>query len=455
LSFRSSPSRLERYVLGESILPFFLGFGLVTFLFVIDFLFDYLELLLAKGVPAMAVGELFLLALGWITALSVPCGVLVGALMSFGRMAQDNEVTAMRALGVNVAQVLRTPIMAGLVVTGLMILFNNFVLPETNHRFACLMTAIHRKSPTARIVPGVFIDDFDNYSLLVRQLDDRTGEMRDITIYDYTQGTTPTTILAEKGHMRFLDGGATLELDLEDGEIHEVPGERAEGKYRRLFFDRQTLRLNNPGAVLQRTDRQGRSEREMNLADLREQIDRLDSQIGARRERLEEKAVEAGFPSYAAFEAERGAPGGVQRLWRKVLGRAPQAPDTTGLGASERKALEAVQVERLEIENLRRRIDNYDVEIHKKFSIPFACVVFVLLGGPLGIRMRRGGFANMAVSVVFFMVYYLFLIGGEQFADRRLMAPWLAMWLPNIVLGSLGIYLTASVTGLGPSRGMR
>jgi lipopolysaccharide export system permease protein len=337
-----------------------------------------------------------------------------------------------------------------------MILFNNFVLPETNHRFASLMTSIHRKSPTARITPGVFLDDFDNYSLLVRQLDDRTGEMSDITIYDYTKGESPTTILASKGHMRFLDGGATLELELVDGEIHEVPGDRRDGKYRRLFFDRQTLYLTNPGAVLQRTDRQGRGEREMNIADLREQIVRLESQIETRGERLEEKAVAAGFSSYAAFETARGTPANAARLLRLILGRpSPQPPDTMESSTAQGKALEAVHVERLEIENLRRRIDNYDVEIHKKFSIPFACVVFVLLGGSLGIRMRRGGFANMAVSVAFFMIYYLFLIGGEQLADRRLMAPWLAMWMPNIVLGSLGIYLTASVTGLGPSRGMR
>jgi lipopolysaccharide export system permease protein len=89
-------------VLRESILPFFLGFSLVTFLFILDFLFDFLDLLLVKDVPPLIVLELFLLALGWITALSFPCGVLVAALMTYGRLAQDNEVTAMRALGVNV-----------------------------------------------------------------------------------------------------------------------------------------------------------------------------------------------------------------------------------------------------------------------------------------------------------------------------------------------------------------
>jgi lipopolysaccharide export system permease protein len=69
--------------------------------------------------------------------------------------------------------------------------------------------------------------------------------------------------------------------------------------------------------------------------------------------------------------------------------------------------------------------------------------------------MGKGGFANMAIAVGFFLVYYLMLIGGEQLADRRLFSPLLAMWLPNLILGAIGVYLTASVMGIGPSRGMR
>jgi len=446
---------LDRYVLRESVLPFILGFGLVTFLFVIDFLFDYLDLILTKGVPPLIVGELFLLALGWITALSLPCGVLVAALMTFGRLAQDNEVTAMRGLGVNPARILRGPLAAAAFLTLLMTLFNNYVLPETNHRFANLTLAIYRKAPTARVEAGVFMNAFDNYSLLVRGVNDRTGEISNITIYDYTQGKIPTTILAERGRLSYIEEGATLRLDLEDGEIHEVPGDAWEGKYRRLRFDHQTLWLHNAGAALKRTDRDSRGEREMNLSMMNASIDRLQTQIRTREERIEKRIAEAELTADELTEVEQGRrsiPGG---FLGGLFG--DNAPDTTDVAASPSVARirEAVHIDRTEIENLDRRIDNFRVEIHKKFSIPFACVVFVMLGGPLGIRMRRGGFANMAVAVGFFMVYYLLLIGGEQLADRRIVSPILAMWLPNMILGAVGIYFTVSVTGVGPGRGMR
>ena len=94
------------------------------------------------------------------------------------------------------------------------------------------------------------------------------------------------------------------------------------------------------------------------------------------------------------------------------------------------------------ITSYNNSINKYLVELHKKFSIPFACIVFIFIGTPLGIMARKGGFAvSMAFSLSFFIIYWIFLIGGEEFADRGLLSPVLSMWLPNIVLGSLGIIM--------------
>ena len=94
-------------------------------------------------------------------------------------------------------------------------------------------------------------------------------------------------------------------------------------------------------------------------------------------------------------------------------------------------------------DNRQKRIDQFLVEIHKKFSIPVACMVFVLLGAPLGAVIRRRGVAvSAAVSLAFFWVYWVFLIGGEELADRGYVGPALAMWAPNLVFGLLGLLLT-------------
>ena len=89
-----------------------------------------------------------------------------------------------------------------------------------------------------------------------------------------------------------------------------------------------------------------------------------------------------------------------------------------------------------------KQIDSYDVEIFKKFSIPFACVVFALVGAPLGYRVRKGGFGIAAgFSLLFFLLYWACLIGGEKLADRAIVSPFVGMWIANIIIGCFGLYL--------------
>ena len=99
------------------------------------------------------------------------------------------------------------------------------------------------------------------------------------------------------------------------------------------------------------------------------------------------------------------------------------------------------------ISGYERSINRYTVEIHKKFSLPSACIVFVLVGAPLGIMTRKGGFFTAIVfSFGFVLLYYLFLIGGEEMADRNYLHGAVAMWMPNIVLGAVGLVMTYQAT---------
>jgi lipopolysaccharide export system permease protein len=107
-----------------------------------------------------------------------------------------------------------------------------------------------------------------------------------------------------------------------------------------------------------------------------------------------------------------------------------------------------IQMRQMEVEALDRRAQSLEVEVQKKFSIPAACLVFVLVGAPLGIRAKRSGIAVAFLSILFFIFYYLCLAGGEELADRRLLAPWVAMWTPNIVIGAVGLILTLQAAEL-------
>ena len=431
---------LRSYILRLHLVPFGLGFGVVTFILVMDVLFDYLDLMVNRGVAAGIVLQLFVLSLGYIVALSVPCAVLVAVLMTFGRLSQDNEITALRASGVQLGSVLMGPLVAAALLGVALVGFNNYVLPESNHAFANLLIDIGRMRPTVKLQEGTFVTDFPGYNLLVKSVNGRTNEMRGVTIYQLNAGAPPTTILARRGWLTYTPDGRTAVLTLQDGEIHEIPAEEGGARhYRRLVFKTHIINIPGAGAILERTVRNSRSDRELSARSLLDQRDTLLIQYARIREIRRQRWEDMHLPPDQAKAIELDPPAWpvqLARAWKVMRGGEDHQMELNrkwpGIAAD-------IELWNLERDSYRKRIASLSVEIHKKFSLPAACVVFVLLGAPIGMRVRRAGPAVAFLSVVFFLFYWLCLIGGEELANRLLLPPWLAMWLPNIVLGGMGL----------------
>ncbi|HSQ41103.1 MAG TPA: LptF/LptG family permease, partial [Fibrobacteraceae bacterium] len=166
---------LVRYVLREHIAPFFAALGVITSLFVIDFLVTLLDKVMSKGLPIRVVGEVFVLNLAWMTALSVPMAVLAACLMAFGRLSADQEITALKAAGVSPLSLMRPVLVVASLLFVLMVIFNNWVLPEANHRSAALMSAISRMKPHAFIDQGRLLTDFPGVQIWIQEIDENTG----------------------------------------------------------------------------------------------------------------------------------------------------------------------------------------------------------------------------------------------------------------------------------------
>ena len=446
---------LEKYVLREHVSPFFMGFGVVTFILTLDLLYDYLDLLIGKGIAPAKVLQLFVLGLGWMIALSVPCGVLVAALVAFGRLSQDNEVSAMRAGGISPLRALVPPGIAAAVVAVLLTLFNNYVLPESNHAFASLLYEIGQTKPTVQLKAGVFIDDFEGHTIYIGRLDDRSGKMEHVMIYDRTSADLPpTTIVASTGWASFSADRKTLTLELHDGEIHTIPDADAPGKYRKTVFKKHVLHI-PADEGMSRSRRLNRGQREMSAGALLKEVGAIRRQRDNVEDSLYETLSDQGFStmqeytkSPASDEALRGRKPDFSELaaplWPALgLSRPGFSPPAVGslrarLPDRQRRQIQSFQ---LESETLQKRMNGYLVEVHKKFSVPFACIVFVMVGGPLGMMGKKSGPAIGFASILFFVFYYLCLLGGETLSDRGLLPPWLAMWAPNVSLGAMGAVL--------------
>ena len=374
--------------------------------------------------------------------------------MAFGRMAQDNEITALRASGVNPGAILLAPLTLGVLLAGGLSYFNDRILPETNHAYANLLMDIARKRPAVEVREGVLMTDIEGYALRASQVDAKNSVMNGVVLVQQGAGVYghATTIVARRGQLAYRYGGSVLTLTLWDGEIHQTATDRPNG-YTRVHFGRETLNIQGMSAELTRSDRESRGDREMTTADMLAAIASVRHQRDLARQRLDASGTALGYRSADAALAAR-APSPWQAL-RLHFHLAP--PDTMHVPVNpteylllhhefdKAQAASDFTTARMEYDNADRRVDTLQVEIQKKYAIPFACVIFVLLGAPLGMRARRGGMTAGFLSLGFFVIYYLFLIGGEQLADRQLLPPVVAMWAANVVLGVIGLVLTLRV----------
>jgi lipopolysaccharide export system permease protein len=427
---------IDRHVLRSHLEPFIIGLSLATGVLFLNVFKEYLDEFLAKGISPFTITEVLFLSLGHTLALSIPMAVLFATLMAFGQMAADNEVTALKAAGVHLYRVMLPAFIGAAIVCIVMMLFNNYVLPESNHRLAALTSDIGRKRPTVNIEPGRFVSEFKGYQLLIGDKDEKSDAVRDVQVYVEHAGRPPDLLVAPRGRLYFVNGGSTLYIELFDGEMHSVPESHRSGEetvYRVTRFVDHTVVIRDVGTNLQRTDRKYRGDREMSvgmleeaMAEKRRMMNEIEDRLGDSAMQLVQTKLSLLDPAQRAAYFERHRPLPVGRL-------------TMG---SEQRLRDTVHMEKSSIEAFDRQIQAYEVEVHKKYAIPIASLVFVLLGAPLAIRSGRSG-ATMAIgfSMACFTIYYLFLTGGEKLADRQRISPFLAMWSANIFFGGLGLVM--------------
>lgn len=420
------------------------------FLFLLQFVMKFIDQLVGKGLSMWTILELITLNLAWMLVLAVPMSVLVAVLMAFGDLSSRNEITAMKASGVSIYKMMAPILLAATVLCLLLISFNNDVLPEANHKAKTLTMDIRRKRPTFNLVAGMFSQEIQGYSMLVHKTFENSNDLEGITLYDYTNPNTNVVITAKRGTISFSADVRKLIMDLQDGEIHELDLSQMK-EYKRIRFQKHRIVTEVQGFDFERTaegtvmrgDRELSAQTMLHIVDSLQEAQRsLDSGIQAIVTQEMHRLLTARVPRTMADTAAT--------LFGNVFKRRPYTYDPIqGNEPAETRARlmnSTVQNELLRIDMIAKQADQYKVEIHKKYSIPIACIIFVLIGVPLGIMAKRGGFGIAAtLSMGFFLLYWAFLIGGEKLADRDAVSPFWGMWSANILLGIVGIFLTLRV----------
>lgn len=392
----------------------------------------FADRLVGKGLDTWVIIKLIVYNLSWMVVLVVPMAALVATLMAFGNMSQNNEVTIMKSSGISLYKMMFPAFIGSIIVALLLFQFNNKVLPDANHQAKILMSDISRTKPTLSLEPGFFSQEVSNYAILVRGIDQNTNELSQVTIYDYTNPSKVNVVTAEKGKIFFAKDQTKLIMDLYKGEIHES-GVQNTTLYRKLKFEKHKITMNADQFSFQQSGPTSRGERELSVEDMRAITDSLNvmlnEQVNVFKKEINKYLLKDSVSFFKTAEQKKQF-ADKELVYVRSLERIKTA-----------KNVVLANYNRLEWTT--REIEKYEVEIYKKYALPGACIIFMLIGAPLGVMVRKGGFGVAAgISLFFFLIYWAFLIGGEKLSERGFFSPFIGMWAANIVLGIAGIILT-------------
>jgi lipopolysaccharide export system permease protein len=473
---------LDRYLVRQLLPPLAFAFAAMTSIMLLNQVARRFGALVGKGLPWGIIGEVFLLCLPFIIAMTLPMAVLVAVLYTFSHLAADSEITAMRASGVSVFQLLRPMLLTGILLTAFNFWFTDQVLPRSNARLRNLLINIQRKKPTLELREQV-INEIPPSGLFLRasRIDATSGRLRSVTIYDMGATDSRRIIYADSGVMGFANEGTDLQMRLFHGAVHAFK-QTDPTMMQVTDFATNVIMVRDVSNRLELEIRDGvRGDREMSTCEMMDVVTsaQREARLAAeRRRKTAERDLRAllGLPATAATSrVPRPALPAyctVVAAIRRKLGTAQadstaQRPTAVGdqevqLDSPETFPLEGIatpapaapggrQPLRLtswaevsaaqdDMKTAGARANQYLVEVHKKWAISVACLVFALVGIPMALRIPRGGMGLVIGGGLFvFAIYYVGLIAGEGLGNKNIVAPWIAMWSPNIIFAILGV----------------
>ncbi len=361
------------YILKEILPIFFIGLMTFTIILLMDKILKLIELIVNRGGSLSDVLMLFVFISPSFLIITIPIAVLLGTLLTFGRLSSDSEITAFKASGMSLYQ-LFFPISIFALATFLLTSFLVFYgVSWGNRGFRATLYRLVQSKANIEIKERVFTNAFSGLIVYVDRVPLQGNHMEGILIYDQREKGKSSTIIAKEAFVMNNPESQEIILRLLNGDIHRFDSESR--TFQKVKFAAYDLRLE--------------------LAKTFEAIDKKIKDWELSTEDIRKKIKEI-----------------------RITGG-----DST----------------------------SYEVELHKRYAIPFTCIVFALIGVPLGIQPHRSGRSyGFILSILILIAYYISLTASEILAMRKIAPAFSAGWTPNLLFCGLGIYLFVKTANESP-----
>lgn len=446
-----------KFIIKNFLGPFILTFFIALFVLLMQFVWKYIEDMVGKGLGFGIIAELLLYTTSSMVPLALPLAVLLSSLMTFGNLGEHYELVAFRAAGISLKKIMLPLFYVILGLSVVAFLFSNYLLPVANLKMQALLYDIMKQKPAVNIIPGIFYDDIEGYTIKVgdKKAIANGDEIKDVIIYDHhKKNGNRNVLLADWGTMSSTPDKRYLEFTLHDGISYQEQQEKGRKKNYPLLrrkFEKTVIRIDMSQFEMNRTNEElfKTHRRMLNLRQLDFAVDSFISYNEKRAEALV-SSIKNNISLYDTLD--------ISLAGRKDSVLNPYAYMEPLVRRDKKRiinnALNVARGNKTRIFAINKEVSNRTIEIrkymadwHKKLTLSVACILLFLIGAPLGAIIRKGGLGMpVVVSVIFFLVYHILSITGEKISEEGVWQVYQGMWLSTAILLPVGLFLTYKAT---------
>ncbi|MEY8708893.1 LptF/LptG family permease [Bacteroides faecichinchillae] len=448
--------KLDIFIVKSFFLLFIGTFFICLFIFMMQFLWRYVDELVGKGLEMSVMAQFFFYSALTLVPLSLPLAVLLASLITFGNFGERYELLAMKAAGISLLKIMRPLAIFVCGLVGVSFYFQNVVGPIAQAKLGTLILSMKQKSPEVDIPEGVFYSEIPDYNLKIAKKDRKTGMLYDVLIYNLRDGFENAHIIyADSGRMEMTADKQHLWLHLYSGDLFEnLKAQNVKAQnvpYRRESFrEKHSIIEFNSDFNMVDSDIMGKQSSAKDMKQLEASIDSMKLVGDSIGRQYYTEVSQGNFrPSYTLskedtikIEEADIRTYNVDSLYEIASLAQKQKVITAAAGKAENISND-ISFKTFQMSDNDTRIRRHRTEWHKKFTISLSCLLFFFIGAPLGGIIRKGGLGMpVIVSVMVFIIYYIIDNTGYKMARDGKWVVWMGMWTSSAILAPLGFFLT-------------